>query len=93
MPERSFDSAGISVHERVLRPNASLRPFDRAFHRTECRDLGDDPATTFLEVGRVALGSGPTFGAPGNGFARLNFATSPELVDEAVRRIAATVHR
>ena len=44
----------------------------------DCRalELGDDPAAVFLERGRVALSSGPTFGEQGQGFARLNFGTS-----------------
>jgi cysteine-S-conjugate beta-lyase len=53
--------------------------------------LGDDPAATFLERGRVALSSGPDFGAPGRGFARLNLATSPANLAEAVRRMAWAV--
>ncbi len=53
--------------------------------------LGDDPAETFLRVGRLAVNSGPAFGAPGKGFVRLNFAAHPELIDEAVRRIAMSV--
>ncbi|HUD36960.1 MAG TPA: aminotransferase class I/II-fold pyridoxal phosphate-dependent enzyme [Streptosporangiaceae bacterium] len=59
----------------------------------DCRqlDLGDDPAEAFLERGRVALTGGPYFGAQGKGFARLNIGTSPELVTEAVRRMAAAV--
>jgi len=60
----------------------------------DCRalDLGDDPAEVFLERGRVALASGPPFGAEqGRGFARLNFATSPELIREGVRRMAASL--
>jgi cysteine-S-conjugate beta-lyase len=57
----------------------------------DCRGLGlgDDPAAAFLEKGRVALGRGPDFGALGHGFARLNIGTSPELVAEAIRRMAA----
>jgi cysteine-S-conjugate beta-lyase len=51
--------------------------------------LGDDPAEPLLERGRVALSSGPTFGPEGKGYARLNFATSPELLTEGVRRIAS----
>lgn len=56
----------------------------------DCRslDLGEDPAATFLTRGRVALANGPSFGQPGNGFARFNLATSPARVAEAVRRIA-----
>ncbi len=51
--------------------------------------LGDDPAAVFLDRGRVALSAGTYFGAQGAGFARLNIGTSPELVTEAVRRMAA----
>lgn len=54
-------------------------------------DLGDDPAVRILDRGRLALHSGSAFGAAGNGFARLNFAARPELIDEAVRRIAVAV--
>jgi cystathionine beta-lyase len=50
---------------------------------------GDDPAQRALEVGRVALNSGLTFGPQGAGFARLNFACSPEVLTEAVHRLAA----
>ena len=59
----------------------------------DCRELGlgDDPAEVFLERGRVALTSGLPFGEQGKGFARLNFATSPALLDEIVRRMAASL--
>ena len=61
----------------------------------DCRplDLGDDPAAAFLERGRVALSSGPLFGVEGNGFARLNFATSSAFLAEAVVRMAAAAGR
>ncbi|MDR5698344.1 MalY/PatB family protein [Agromyces aerolatus] len=49
---------------------------------------GDDPAAVALERARVALASGPDFGRPGRGFARLNFACSPEVLGEAVTRLA-----
>lgn len=59
----------------------------------DCRalGLGDDPAAVFLERGRVALNAGPDFGTGGAGHARLNLATSPEVITEAVRRMAAAV--
>ena len=60
----------------------------------DCRGLGlgDDPAAVFRERGRVALSSGPSYGADaGRGFARFNLATSPEVVEEAVRRMAASL--
>lgn len=59
----------------------------------DCRDLGlgADPAAAFLSAGRVALSPGPDFGSQGSGFARLNIGTSPELLEEAFRRMAAAL--
>jgi cystathionine beta-lyase len=55
----------------------------------DCRGLGldGDPAEVFLARGKVALNSGPAFGPGGEGHVRLNFATSPEVLTEAVARI------
>ncbi|KQW07980.1 aspartate aminotransferase [Leifsonia sp. Root4] len=51
---------------------------------------GDRPAERTLDVAKVALTPGVDFGADvGRGHARLNFACSPELLREAVARIAA----
>ena len=55
--------------------------------------LGDDPAAAFLERGRVALSSGPTFGTQGKGFARLNLATTRRLLEEAVLRMKRAAAR
>ena len=57
----------------------------------DCRGLGlgDDPARTFLKRGRVAVNSGIPFGTGGKGFVRMNLATTPEVITEAVRRMAA----
>lgn len=59
----------------------------------DCRamKLPADPAEIFLDRGRVALVPGPNFGTGGEGRARLNLATSPAIVEEAVRRMAAAV--
>lgn len=59
----------------------------------DCRalGLGGDPAEVFLERGRVALNSGIPFGTGGEGFVRMNLATSPELITEAVRRMASAL--
>ncbi|MFT4284417.1 MAG: aminotransferase class I/II-fold pyridoxal phosphate-dependent enzyme [Protaetiibacter sp.] len=72
---------------RLRRPSASyLAWIDlRAF------GWGDDPAVRILEHARVALSSGPAFGREGRGFVRMNLACAPELVGEAVSRIAALV--
>ena len=55
-----------------------------------CTALGaDDRAQErFLDHGRVALEPGLRFGAAGSGYARLNFATSPGILDEATARMA-----
>ncbi len=59
----------------------------------DCRALalGDDPSEVFLERGRVALSPGPSFGAGGAGYARLNIGTSSALLEEAVDRMAAAL--
>lgn len=59
----------------------------------DCRalGLGDDPAAVFLERGRVALNSGPMFGTGGAGHVRLNIATSPAILTEAVHRMSAAL--
>ncbi len=61
----------------------------------DCRalGLGPDPAQAFLAGGAVALSSGPTFGAEGAGFARLNIGTTRKLLEEAVRRMRRAVRR
>lgn len=55
--------------------------------------LGDEPAYALIDHGRVALNNGPYFGTGGAGHARLNIATSPEILDEAIRRIATGIDR
>ena len=57
----------------------------------DCRalDWGEDPAVVLRERGRVAFSSGPSFGQTGRGFVRVNLATSPEILTEAVERMAA----
>lgn len=59
----------------------------------DCRslDLGTEPARAFLKVGRVALNSGPSFGEGGDGHVRMNLATSPAILTDAVLGMARTV--
>jgi cysteine-S-conjugate beta-lyase len=92
--------AGLTRNQRLLTallaehlPEAGYRPGDATYLAwLDCRDLGlgDDPAARFLERGRVALSAGEGFGTGGAGHARLNFGTSPELLIEGVRRLAAS---
>jgi cystathionine beta-lyase len=69
---------------RFRRPQASYL----AWLDMSALGWGDDPAVTALHRGRVALSSGPTFGRPGSGFARMNLGCAPETVVEAVDRLA-----
>ncbi len=55
--------------------------------------LGDNPGLPILEHGKVALHYGPAFGSQGNGYARLNVACSPEVLTEAIERIARVVDK
>jgi cysteine-S-conjugate beta-lyase len=58
----------------------------------DCRAIGsgDEPRDLFLERGRVALEPGLRFGPEGDGYVRLNFATSPELLVDAISRMAGS---
>jgi cystathionine beta-lyase len=49
------------------------------------------PAKMFLDHARVALSSGHVFGTGGTGFVRLNFATSPAILTDAVTRMGRAV--
>ncbi|MGI5430606.1 MalY/PatB family protein [Streptomyces sp. CA-179760] len=75
-------------------PTIRYRPGDATYLAwLDCRalGLGDDPADVFLHRGRVALNSGLPFGTGGAGHVRLNLAASPEVITEAVRRMAAAL--
>jgi cystathionine beta-lyase len=51
--------------------------------------FGEDPAVHIAKAARVGLSCGPDFGSGGAGYARLNFATTREILDEIVDRIVA----
>ncbi|MEU8821098.1 aminotransferase class I/II-fold pyridoxal phosphate-dependent enzyme [Actinoplanes sp. NPDC048796] len=59
----------------------------------DASSLGRDAAARdrFLAKARVALEPGTKFGAAGSGHVRLNFATSPDILTEAVQRMAAAM--
>ncbi|XVV15288.1 aminotransferase class I/II-fold pyridoxal phosphate-dependent enzyme [Actinoplanes sp. CA-131856] len=50
--------------------------------------FGPDPATTIMAGARVALTDGRKFGPAGAGHCRLNFATGPGVLTEALQRMA-----
>ena len=50
-------------------------------------NLGENPSQELLERGRVALNPGHLYGVQCSQYVRLNFATSPEIIAEAIDRI------
>ncbi len=50
-----------------------------------------DPARLLLEHGRLAVNAGPTFGPGGDGHVRLNLATSPAILADALDRLVTTL--
>ncbi|MBZ4014914.1 MalY/PatB family protein [Streptomyces purpurogeneiscleroticus] len=93
--------AGLDENRRLLAellaerlPSVRYAPARATFLAwLDCRGLGlgDDPAAVFRDRGRIALNPGTDFGTGGAGHVRLNLATSPEVLTEAVRRMAAAL--
>ena len=54
-------------------------------------NLGENPGEFLLEKAKLALNSGIMFGAQSGNFVRLNFATSEEILREAISRMAGSV--
>lgn len=52
---------------------------------------GEEPGRRILDVGRLALGFGSTFGAPGAGHVRMNLGCHPDLIPQAVDRMVAAL--
>lgn len=93
--------AGLDQNRSVLAgllaeqlPALSWRPPEATYLAwLDFRPLGlpGDPAEVLLAEAKVALNSGPTFGPGGEGHVRLNFATAPTVLAEAVERIGRVV--
>ncbi len=87
---------GVVAAARGHVPGLAGLPRPRRAHggaatdRAVASDLAG-PARMFLDRARVALSSGHVFGAGGAGFVRLNFATSPAVLTEAVTRMGRAV--
>ena len=83
---------GSLLAERL--PSVRWRPPEATYLAwLDCRglELAADPAEVFLTRGKVALNSGPAFGPGGEGHVRLNFATSAQVLTEAVARMRAAL--
>ena len=55
-------------------------------------NLGEDPSAILIEKAKVAFVPGIRFGTQSAQFVRLNFATSPEILEEAFNRLATVLH-
>lgn len=60
----------------------------------DCRalELAPNPGAFFRVNARVGLSGGIRFGPQGDGFVRINFATSRAILQEALERMARAVH-
>jgi cysteine-S-conjugate beta-lyase len=91
--------AGISRNRDLLGDLLAAHLPEVRYHRpqatylawVDCRglELDVEPARAFLHRCRVALNPGPAFGTGGEGHVRVNLATSPDVLGEAVRRMAS----
>jgi cystathionine beta-lyase len=75
-------------------PGVGFEPPDATYLAwLDCRELGlpGDPAEFFRAHAGVELSPGPDFGPGGAGHARLNFATSADILTEIVDRMARAV--
>lgn len=88
--------AGIARNATHLRalladqlPTVAYRPGAATYLAwLDCRALAlDDPAAAFLRAG-VALSDGAAFGPRGAGHVRCNLAAAPQVLEEAVTRMA-----
>jgi cystathionine beta-lyase len=57
----------------------------------EALNLGGNPSERLLEKGKVAFNSGQSFGKQCSQYVRINFATSPTILTDAIDRIAKVV--
>jgi cystathionine beta-lyase len=93
--------AGIDRNHRLLGELVAERLPDVTCRRAEATylawldfrraGLGRDPARALRGPARVVLSDGLFFGPGGEGFARMNVATSAAIVEQAVDRIAGAL--
>lgn len=76
-----------------LVPSARYLPMPGTYLAwVDCTDLGlDDPAGFFVKHGRVAFSPGVNFGQAHARWVRINLATSPQIITEAVERVAVAL--
>ncbi len=88
----AWDRRRLAVAEGLNAINGlSWQPSEGAFYAfVDVRGTGRDAvaySAECLEQANVAVVPGTAFGDSGEGFVRMSFATSDELLDETVRRL------
>ena len=84
----------LTRQRAILARQAFRDPLTQLGNRAMFMDHAADAladAVAVLDRGRVALEPGPRYGAIGSGYARLNFATSEAILDEALARMATAL--
>ena len=87
--QRQFFAELLELHLPALKIN----PADASYLAwVDCRGIqsklaGKAVGKFFLENAKVAFNEGSHFGAPGNGFIRVNLATSKSILEDAVLRM------
>jgi len=85
----------LSAFVRERMPGVTVFPAEATYLAwLDCNGLelpGNDPHEWLLEHARVALNDGRTFGAPGEGFVRLNFGCPRPLLEEGLERMARAI--
>ncbi len=80
-----FDALTAMDGVEMVWPEASFLAWVRF------ESLGDDPAAVILDEASIAVNSGPAFGAPGLSHARINYATSREILEAIIAGVGAVV--
>lgn len=93
--------AGLDENRRLLAellgrhlPEVGYRPPDGTYLALlDCRELGldEEPRRPVSARGQGCSQLGGAFGTGGEGHVRLNLATSPEILESAVRRMASAL--
>jgi cystathionine beta-lyase len=91
--EIAANKAVLATELERLVPEAGYSPAEGTYLAwVDCSNLGlANPARDFLDVGRVAFSPGVNFGSEHRRWVRINLACSPEVIVEAVARMARTL--
>ncbi|MFW6598780.1 MalY/PatB family protein [Propionibacteriaceae bacterium Y2011] len=92
---REIEGNRVHLHDRLAAelPQLTSVPGQATYLAwVDCSALGvADPSAFFRTKGKVAFSQGASFGSGGEQFVRINFATSPVVLDEVIDRAVRAV--